>query len=63
VYPQPACLKLLLIVSNWRQPIATVPGSEGSTAIEGSFAASPTMFSPELLTFTWVAKKLRDEYR
>jgi hypothetical protein len=44
------------IVSNWRQPMTMREGSFGSTAIEGSLAASPTMLSPLRSTFAWALK-------
>jgi hypothetical protein len=40
-------------VSNCLQPIAIRSGSVGSTAIEGSFAASPGMLAPFEATLTW----------
>src|SRR5262245_18991514 len=49
----PDCRKLLLVVSNCRQPMAMRFGLFGSMHIEGSFAASPRMFCPEALTLTW----------
>lgn len=52
VYPNPACLKLDLSLSNCRQPIAIRLGSLGSTAIEGSLAASWRMLAPAASTLT-----------
>src|SRR5262249_38283169 len=49
----PDCRKLLLVVSNCRQPMAMRLGSSGSTQIEGSLAASPRTFCPVTLTLTW----------
>ena len=43
VYPQPACRKLELTLSNCLQPIVILVGLVGSTQIDGSFAASPVM--------------------
>src|SRR5690349_9188139 len=59
-YPQPACLKLSVTVLNCRHPIAILLESFGSIAIEGSFAASPTMFAPPE-TFTCVMKNREEE--
>ena len=44
--------KLFVIVLNCLQPIAILFGLLRSTAIEGSLAASPTMFCPFASTFT-----------
>ena len=44
-------------VSNWRQPIAMRFGAVGSTAIDGSLAASPGMFLPLASTLTCTAEK------
>jgi hypothetical protein len=57
VYPQPACRKSLATLSNWRQPIAMRVESVGSTAIEGSLAASPMMLLPRPSTLTWTLTK------
>ena len=53
VYPQPPCRKLDNTLSNCLQPIAILLGFVGSTEMEHSFAASPTMFWPLASTFTW----------
>jgi hypothetical protein len=52
VYATPAWRKLLVVVANCRHPIAMRFGFVGSTAIDGSLAASPTMSCPNELTFT-----------
>src|ERR1043166_1376100 len=40
------------MLSNWRQPIAILLRSIGSTVIDGSLAASPRMFMPLASTLT-----------
>ena len=53
VYPQPACLKLDATSLNCLQAIVILLPSVGLTEIEHSFAASPRIFWPFTLTFTW----------
>jgi hypothetical protein len=52
VYPQPPCRKLDNTLSNCLQPIVILLPLVGSTAIAGSFAASPTILFPFASTFT-----------
>jgi len=53
VCANPACRKLDEMLSNCLQPILILFPLVGSTQMEGSFAASPTMLLPLALTLTW----------
>src|SRR5439155_3519245 len=53
VYPQPPCRKSEVTLLNCLQPIAILLRFVGSTAMEGSFAASPRIFWPFASTLTW----------
>ena len=53
VYPQPPCRKSDVTLLNCLQPITILLRFVGSTAIDGSFAASPRMLFPLASTLTW----------